>query len=171
MAKQSKILDIIQAIVEASTAMAYGPTVSSQIRKLNRKILRTDDDLGDEINAAMKAMHETSELVERLQARIATESGNIAKLNTEVKRLEAAKQMSAEAVRPMLQIFEQESAPQRAKERWIGAAISAAIGLIFLVLGVILADPIKDGWESIVSFWQANGEPSDASASPRSSAG
>ena len=133
----------------ASANLLGDVVVSEALFRLLTKRLRPQQDLEAQVEEAAEALRRASELTTDLQQVIGERTKQLQQLQVDLERyrqLAQIEQRKAAAVVEELGQFYHKSA---GRERWVAFAINVVAGLLLLIIGVAVSEPLKDVWSRI----------------------
>ena len=121
-----------------------------EIYDLLRDVKRSQNDVDRQVSEAIEAIQKTSTLVTQLEESLKERAAKLEHLQKEHERYSQLANIEAEKAGALLTQIEATLGKNVQKERWIAFGINIAAGLILFLLGVVLSDPIKHMWSTLM---------------------
>jgi predicted RNase H-like nuclease (RuvC/YqgF family) len=121
-----------------------------EIYDLLRDVKRSQNTVDRQVSEAIEAIQKTSTLVTELEEGLKDRAAKLEHLQKEHERYSQLANIEAEKAGALLTQIEATLGKNVQRERWIAFGINIAAGLIIFLLGVVLSDPIKQLWTTLM---------------------
>jgi hypothetical protein len=143
-------LKIRDALVQVALRMI--PILpANEMKVLFEALVKRDSEIEKQVSDAIEALKSTSNLIAQLEQSVQQKTGRLVKLQDEYKQYVQLTTLTREQVASLSSMMSETLEKSRTREILTHLGMHLGVGLVFLVLGVILAHPIENLWKSLFS--------------------
>jgi hypothetical protein len=121
----------------------------NELKLLLDALVKKDSEIETQVGEAVKSLQSTAAIVSTLEVSLKEKTDRLKSLQTEYENYSKLTELTREQIKSLSIILKSTLAAERKWELLIAISLHVGVGLIFLILGVVLAEPIKKGWEHV----------------------
>jgi DNA-binding transcriptional regulator YbjK len=141
-------LKIKDALVQVALRMI--PLIpANEMTQLFEALTKQESDIEKQVGEAVSSLKSTSSLVTQLEQSLKEKTYRLEKLHDEYNKYTELTTITREQAKSISQLLESTIRQNRTREILIPLSMHIGTGIVFLILGVIMAEPIARLWHSL----------------------